>query len=324
MAVRRPPAPRLQAGRPGAQPVPAARKQLAAAPAPSAETSQSTQTSRSTRVSQSTQSAQSAQSAKSAKSLATSAVSGTPRRRALLLAGSVAAAIALPVTAGGLLARRGHDSPPAASSSGGGGTAGDTDLTSPFSDVADGAEGLAAMLWADETGVQPARSDGAYDPKAPLNRGDLGLALYRFAGSPDLATEAAPALIADVGSDPLYARALLWLHGRGALWGDHELRVHPEAEATRRSAAQMVTALVRPALAGVGISWDPATDSALPGLPETEPSADEVHWLSAAGMLISAQDLEAAATWDGDQTVTRAHLAIILHRVDGVIASVFG
>ena len=321
MAVRRPPAPRLQAGRPGVQPVPAAREQLAAEHAQSAQASQSAKSARSAR---SARTAQSAQSAQSAKPLATGAVSGTPRRRALLLAGSVAAALALPVTAGGLLARRGHDSPPAASSSGGGGTAIDADLTSPFSDVADGAEGLAAMLWAEETGVQPAPTGNTYDPDAPVTRGDLALALYRFAGSPELATEAAPALIADIGSDPLYARALLWLHGRGALWGDHELRVHPEAEATRRCAAQMVTALVRPALAGIGVSWDPATDSALPGLSEDEPSADEVHWLSAAGMLISAQQPEEAADWDGDQILTRAHLAIALHRVDEVIASAMG
>lgn len=287
------------------------------------QASQSAASAQSAQPDEPAQPTQAATPAATAKPAATG-VSGTPRRRALLLAGSVAAAIALPVTAGGLLARRGHDSAPAASSSGGGGIAADADLTSPFSDVADGAEGLAAMLWAEETGVQPARPDGAYDPDAPLTRGDLGLALYRFAGSPDLATEAAPALITDVGSDPLYARALLWLHGRGALWGDHELRVHPEAEATRRSGAQMVTALVRPALAGIGVSWDPATDSALPGLSEDEPSADEVHWLSAAGMLISAQQPEEAADWDGDQILTRAHLAIALHRVDEVIASAMG
>src|SRR5699024_601837 len=116
-----------------------------------------------------------------------------PRRRALLLAGSAAAVIAVPVTSAGLLTRHEGDALPAASSSGGGSsTAG---LTSPFPDVPADAPGLEAMLWAAETGVQPAREDGDYAPDAPVTRGALAVSLLRFAGSTALSGVELRALI---------------------------------------------------------------------------------------------------------------------------------
>ena len=234
----------------------------------------------------------------------------------------------MPVATAGLLTRREGDALPAASSSGGGSSA-TTELTSPFPDVSDDAPGLEAMLWAAQNGVQPAREDGAYAPGATVTRGQLAVALHRFAGSPALPAAELPALITDLGSDPTVSQALLWLHGRGALWGDHELRVHPEAETTRAGAAQMLAALLRPALAGLGLTWDPASAAAradaapLPALPEPgdpDSTAADVHWLAAAGMLPTSH-LAEDADWDGDQPLSREGVAIALHRADEVIAS---
>ena len=317
MAVRRPPAPRLRTGRPGAPgPRPDARAASAPAIGDRAAASASPTGPRSA-------------SAPDRESASGNVPGHGPRRRALLLAGSVAAVIAVPVATAGLLTRRRGDALPSASSSGGGSST-TTEPASPFPDVPDGAPGLEAMLWAAETGVQPAREDGGYAPDATITRGDLAVALHRFAGSPALPVAELPALITDLGPDPAVSQALLWLHGRGALWGDHELRVHPEAEATRAVAAQMVAALLRPALAGLGLTWDPAsaatlTDAAsLPALPDPgdpDSSASDVHWLAAAGMLVTSQLAEDAG-WDGEQPLSREDVAIALHRADEVIASV--
>ena len=320
MAVRRPPAPRLRSGRPGA-PRPLHPAGLPSAPPAAAPPVPSPAASASPPGPTSA-------ADPGPTSAAGAAPAQGPRRRALLLAGSAAAVIAVPVASAGLLTRHEGDALPAASSSGGGSsTAG---LTSPFPDVPADAPGLEAMLWAAETGVQPAREDGDYAPDAPVTRGALAVALHRFAGSPALPAAELPALITDLGPDPAVSQALLWLHGRGAVWGDHELRVHPEAEATRADAAQMVATLLRPALAGLGLTWDPASAAALadaaslPALPDPgdpDSSAADVHWLAAAGMLVPSRLAEDSG-WDGEQPLSREDVAIALHRADQVIASV--
>jgi hypothetical protein len=213
-------------------------------------------------------------------------------RRTLLLAGGAAAAVA-GIAAAGVLAAR---------------TLGPA--TSPFSDVADGDAALEAMIWADDTGILPASGD-AFSPDAAVTRGEVAAALHRFAGTPAVPLEDVPVLIVDLGEDAAQASALLWLHGRGALWGDAELKVHPEDPATRTCATEMLAALLRPALAGVGAVWTS----------ETEAEADaslplDAAWLTRAGMVPQLD-----GDWDGEAGVTRAELATVLHRADGVIAA---
>jgi hypothetical protein len=178
---------------------------------------------------------------------------------------------------------------------------------SPFSDVADGDPALEAMSWADETGVLPA-TDGAFSPETAVTRGEVAAALHRFAGTPAVPLEDVPVPIVDLGEDPEQASALRWLHGRGALWGDAELKVHPGDPATRTCAAEMLAALLRPALAGVGAVWtsEPEDDEALPL---------DAAWLTRAGMV-----QRPAGDWDGDSAVTRAELATVLQRADGIIS----
>ncbi|MFI8778745.1 S-layer homology domain-containing protein [Brachybacterium paraconglomeratum] len=226
-----------------------------------------------------------------------------PPRRTLLLAGAAAAAVVGAVSAGVVLPRM---LGPA---------------TSPFSDVADGDAGLEAMLWADDTGVLPA-AGGAFSPEAVVTRGEVAAALHRFAGTPAVPLEDVPALIVDLGEDPEQASALLWLHGRGALWGDAELKVHPDDPATREGASGMLAALLRPALAGIGAVW-PAGGADGPGGAEGKDLSaglsQDAAWLTSAGM---APD--GSTHWQGEQAVTRAELAAVLHRADGVIAGALG
>ena len=226
-----------------------------------------------------------------------------PPRRTLLLAGAAAAAVVGAVSAGAVLPRM---LGPA---------------TSPFSDVADGDAGLEAMLWADDTGVLPA-AGGAFSPEAVVTRGEVAAALHRFAGTPAVPLEEVPVLIVDLGEDPEQASALLWLHGRGALWGDAELKVHPEDPATREGASGMLAALLRPALAGIGAVWPSGGADGSGGAEGRDLPAglsQDAAWLTSAGM---APD--GSTHWQGEQAVTRAELAAVLHRADGVIANALG
>ena len=226
-----------------------------------------------------------------------------PPRRTLLLAGAAAAAVVGAVSAGVVLPRM---LGPA---------------TSPFSDVADGDAGLEAMLWADDTGVLPA-AGGAFSPDAVVTRGEVAAALHRFAGTPAVPLEDVPVLIVDLGEDPEQASALLWLHGRGALWGDAELKVHPDDPATREGASGMLAALLRPALAGIGAVWPSGGADGSGGAEGRDLPAglsQDAAWLTSAGM---APD--GSTHWQGEQAVTRAELAAVLHRADGVIASALG
>ena len=226
-----------------------------------------------------------------------------PPRRTLLLAGAAAAAVVGAVSAGAVLPRM---LGPA---------------TSPFSDVADGDAGLEAMLWADDTGVLPA-AGGAFSPEAVVTRGEVAAALHRFAGTPAVPLEEVPVLIVDLGEDPEQASALLWLHGRGALWGDAELKVHPDDPATREGASGMLAALLRPALAGIGAVWPSGGADGSGGAEGRDLPAElspDAAWLTSAGM---APD--GSTHWQGEQAVTRAELAAVLHRADGVIANALG
>lgn len=70
----------------------------------------------------------------------------------------------------------------------------------------------------------------------------------------------------------------------------------------------MLAALLRPALAGLGAVWtsEDEDDGALPL---------DAAWLTRAGMLPRPE-----GDWDGDSGVTRAELATVLQRADGIIS----
>ncbi|WP_156488543.1 hypothetical protein [Brachybacterium sp. sponge] len=319
MALRRPAAPRVRPDRPGA-PAPAATRAVLVTPAASApEPVAAAPVDEPTAVEPTALAAapalpevqpapfeaapQTVAPAPEQRPVGPAPARPAPPRRTLLLAGAAAAAVVGAVSAGVVLPR----------------VLGPA--TSPFSDVADGDAGLEAMVWADVTGVLPA-AGGAFSPEAVVTRGEVAAALHRFAGTPAVPLEDVPVLIVDLGEDPEQASALLWLHGRGALWGDAELKVHPDDPATREGASGMLAALLRPALAGIGAVW-PAGGADGPGAAEGKDIpggiSPDAAWLTSAGM---APD--GSTHWQGEQAVTRAELAAVLHRADGVIADALG
>lgn len=307
MAMRRPAPPRLPAACPGAAQQ-LAQPARAAQPAPPVPPAQSTQP---------VQPAQSAEQSVPGRRTARRTGRRTGRR-ALLLAGA-AAAVAVPVTAGTLLRREkpgALSAGPAQSVPGPG-----ADEKSPFEDLAADTPGYEAMLWAHQTGVQPALSSTDYAPGTEISRGDVAVALHRLAGAPVVDLGTIPALFVDLGEDPSRVSAVLWLHGRGALWGDAELRVHPDAPATRDCTAMMLAALMRPALVGMGVTWDASAEVSLPQPEDLGSAQPDVAWLAAAGI---APDSYAADDWTGDAGVTRAELAVSLHRADSVISGALG
>src|SRR5690625_7564267 len=92
----------------------------------------------------------------------------------------------------------------------------------------------------------------------------------------------------------------------------------------------MVATLLRPALAGLGLTWDPASAAALadaaslPALPDPgdpDSSAADVHWLAASGMLVPSRLAEDSG-WDGGQPHSREYDAFAVHSADKVISSV--
>src|SRR5699024_8522028 len=306
VAVRRPAAPHLRPGRPGAPtrvapaptpaPTPDAAPTTAAAPAATAP------------IAPVPVEAASVVPAP-ARTSAARAVPASPRRassprtgRRAVLLGGAAAAVGGAVLTGALLRTAGPEAPSVASSEGSG--PGEGNPAAPFADVPADHPDAEAIRWAHETGVQPAPSAAGYLPQAAVTRGDVAVALHRLAGAPAVDLQGLPVLFTDLGEDPARVAAVLWLHGRGALWGDAELRVHPDDPATRDFTATMLTALLRPALAGVGVTWDASADASLPPSEDPASALADAAWLVAAGMAP-----EAPADRVGDETVTRADLA---------------
>lgn len=312
MAVRRPAAPRARRGDaldPALPPVPAAPVPAATAPAAPVPEVLPSATPAAPPSAAAPDVAPSAPAPAASPSSAPAARRG-PGRRTVLLAGAAAAVVAVPVGVGTLLNRSGS-ALTASSAEGGTGAA---PTSSPFADVADDAEDLAAMLWAHETGVQTALEGDAYAPDRTVTRGQLAVALHRFGGSPEVPVASTPTLFVDLGDDAEQTAALLWLHGRGALWGDAALQVHPDGDATLGCEASMLTALLRPSLAAVGVTWSPVTELAASEDAATAPDLLDLAWLVAAGMLPAGTTLGT-----GDRVLTRLDVARTLHQADAAI-----
>lgn len=248
------------------------------------------------------------------------ATTGTgPARRSVLLFGSAAAAVAVPIAGLALVTRSSATDDPAAARAGGIISSGQVrPALASFTDVPADHPAVEAIAWAHGTGVQPGLEDGTYAPNSEVTRGELAAALHRLAGAPVIDVDATPTLLTDVPSDPDHAAAVLWLHGRGVIWGDAELRVHPDAPATCAEGAVILTDLLAPALAGAVVDAAPALQAVLSvlGSSHTVGSGDSSATRGVAGL-----DGEALSAVDPDAPLTRAHLALALHQVEITLAS---
>ena len=173
--------------------------------------------------------------------------------------------------------------------------------TSPFSGCGRRRAALEAMIWADDAGSCPRAA--APSPDAAVTRGRTAAALP-FAGTPAVPSDM-PVLIVDLGEDAAQASALLWLHGRGAVAmpSSRCIRGIPRPAPAPRSSRRC-----GPRSRGRrGLDLRAEVDGGLPL---------DVAWLSRAGMVPQLE-----GDWDGEAGVTRAELATVLHRADGVIAA---
>lgn len=320
MALRRPHAPRLQSGRPGADPPPAtpelppektasqlapqntAAPRLAPEPMPVSTPDATSESTPGLRP--------------GAASEAAPAAHGTGASRRMVVAAGAVLAIG-GIGAGGVFAVRrvlgGDATSSRAQRAADTGAADAATASALFADVAGDDPDIDAITWAHEHGVQPALADGSYAPDAEMTRADLARALHAFGGSPQISVDPVPELFADLPADPVTASALLWLHGRGAAWGDDDMQVRPDDPATRDDAAGMVAALLRPGLRGLGVEVDAPTQVPFEDLVPDD--SRDVLWLLGAGLLGSAQ----RTRWDGEQPLRRREVAALLHSVQELL-----
>lgn len=237
----------------------------------------------------------------------------------LLVGTAAAAAIAVPFAGIALWSHRsaapgrGLPDPAAAGSAAAQLEAGHT-----FTDVPADHPAAAAMAWAHATEVLTTGQDGSFAPQAEVTRGDLALALHRFAGAPAPSRDGVPALLTDVPEDPEHAAAVLWLQGRGALWGDAELRIHPDAPATFEASRGIVTALLGPALTGANSDAAAVLDTALTAA--TDAMGSRAGNNSNVGSTSNVGS-NSNVGHDGAAPLTRAALAATLHSVDQALTS---
>lgn len=321
MALRRPHAPRLQSGRPGADPTPAAPELPPEKTTPPQLAPTNTATPRRAPDPMPVSAPEAASESTPGLipgpgSEAAPAAHGTGASRRIVVAAGAVLAVGGISTAGVFAARRflaGDASSSRAQRAASNGAAGTARPSAIFADVAANDPDIDAITWAHEHDVQPALANGSYSPDLEMTRADLARALHAFGGSPKISVDPVPELFADLPADPVTASALLWLHGRGAAWGDDDMQVRPDDPATRDDAASMVTALLRPGLRGLGVEVDAPTTVPFEDLvPE---DSRDVLWLLGAGLVAAAQH----SRWDGDQPLRRREVASLLHSAQGLL-----
>ncbi len=240
------------------------------------------------------------------------AAASGPRRRRVLAGGAAMAGIAAAGAAAVHLLRGERPVGPTADP-----TAAPPAAEGSFPDLRGDEELVAACRWAAQHHIQDGLPDGTYGAERAVTRSDVALSLHAFAGAPAVPVDTLPALVADLPEKSDRARALLWLHGRGALWGDEHLRVSPTVTATRADGATIIASLLRPGLIALGTHLDAAnTDTeALPRRERDHVSSADVLWLLAAGVLRKA-DL---SQWVSDAPLTRGELARLLRRTQSLL-----
>ncbi len=110
-----------------------------------------------------------------------------------------------------------------------------------FADVPDDAFYADAVRWAADAGVAQGMDDARFGPDESVTRGQAVTLLWRAAGAPQAADEAA---FADVPDDAFYADAVRWAVGAGVTQGTAPARFSPDEPCTR---GQLVTLLYRAA-----------------------------------------------------------------------------
>ena len=165
-----------------------------------------------------------------------------------------------------------------------------------FSDVPDDAWYEPAVAWLAETGLTTGTAPGCYQPDQILTRAQVAAFLHRLAGEPQ---PVQPLPFEDV-SAPWAVEAVRWLAEEGITVGVAPGRFGPDEFVTRGQFAAFLHRYAgEPAAAPHPFSDVFAAYQQAP-----------VSWLAATGITTGTSD----RTFSPDRYVTRAELAVLLHR----------
>lgn len=114
-------------------------------------------------------------------------------------------------------------------------------VTNPFTDVSKDSVYYNAIMWAVEKKITTGVTATTFEPNSPCNRAQIVTFLYRAAGSPELAKDAANPF-SDVSDSSVYYNAILWAVEKKITTGVTETTFVPNDTCTR---AQAVTFLFR-------------------------------------------------------------------------------
>ena len=114
-------------------------------------------------------------------------------------------------------------------------------VTNPFTDVSKDSVYYNAILWAVEKKITTGVTDTTFEPNSPCTRAQIVTFLYREAGSPELAKDAANPF-SDVSDSSVYYNAILWAVEKKITTGVTGTTFVPNDTCTR---AQAVTFLFR-------------------------------------------------------------------------------
>ena len=199
-----------------------------------------------------------------------------------------------------------------------------------FSDVGASHPARDAVEWAAGAGVLPGREDGTFGPDETMSRGGFALALHRYAGAPETATDSP--VFTDLPGDAALAAALQWAGARGILWGDGDMAVRAGAAITRSDLAAALMAAFAGGLAATGRAVQPADSTPFSDVDDAAASTLPLRWAAAAGALerstVAADGTALAdATGPGENLLvpqrgtTRAELAVALHAMQELLRS---
>ena len=114
-------------------------------------------------------------------------------------------------------------------------------VTNPFTDVSKDSVYYNAIMWAVEKKITTGVTETTFEPNSPCTRAQIVTFLYRAAGSPELAKDAANPF-SDVSDSSVYYNAILWAVEKKITTGVTETTFVPNDTCTR---AQAVTFLFR-------------------------------------------------------------------------------
>lgn len=114
-------------------------------------------------------------------------------------------------------------------------------VTNPFTDVSKDSVYYNAIMWAVEKKITTGVTETTFEPNSPCTRAQIVTFLYREAGSPELAKDAANPF-SDVSDSSVYYNAILWAVEKKITTGVTETTFVPNDTCTR---AQAVTFLFR-------------------------------------------------------------------------------